>query len=647
MERSAYNNFPENRNGPGDGGQNQECGDASRRIICKLRGERYRNPGNEWLAKFIQEELFTFDYEETAAWYAETAQKLSPLTGDLALLGCNDRYFLLTVLLGRQDAKHPWLFARCREVERDPDGYIDLWARFHYKSTIITFAGAIREVLCNPEITIAIFSVVKPIAHAFLAQIKGEFETNEVLKWVYPDVLYRNPRMLGPDGRPAKWSLERGITVKRKGNPKEATIEAHGLIDGQPTSRHFQLHIYDDVVTQDYLSEESIRKTTERWELADNLGSHLGVRKWMPGTRYHYADTCGVVIERKSLKPRIYPATDDGTMTGAPVFLPQERWEQIKRDQRSTVSAQMLLNPSAGNEATFRSAWLRNYDVIPAVMNVYIMCDPSKGTGERSDRTAIVVIGVDQGGNKYLLDGVRHRMKLTARWEFIKSFKRKWEAHSGVQMVRIGYEHYGMQVDLEVIEDMMVRENNHFKIEELNTPRQGRHSKDDRIERLEPDIREGRFYLPCLVYHPDHAADCYWAVWNQEMADRAANKGEKLDYRINQIVYRKMQGPTKRQAQVREHRVVKALRRRDEDGRIYDMTRAFIEELLLHPFGAYKDLIDATSRVYDLDPHAPAMLEGRATTEPIGLDAEEVMEDSALDTVTDYGDAGGAMGTRF
>src|SRR4029077_17005997 len=107
-------------------------------------------------------------------------------------------------------------------------------------------------------------------------------------------------------------------------------------------------------------------------------------------------------------------------------------------------------------------------------------------------------------------------------------------------------------------------------------------------------------------------------------------KGEK-DYRIGQIVYWKVQGPTKRQAQVREHRVVKALRRRDEDGRIYDVTRAFIEELLLHPFGAYKDLIDATSRVYDLDPHAPAMLEGCATPEPIGVDAEEVLEDFAPD----------------
>ena len=98
--------------------------------------------------------------------------------------------------------------------------------------------------------------------------------------------------------------------------------------------------------------------------------------------------------------------------------------------------------------------------------------------------------------------------------------------------------------------------------------------------------------------------------------------------------------------QVREHRVVKALRRRDEDGNIYDVTRAFIEELPLHPFGAYKDMIDATSRVYDLDPHAPAMLEGPATTQPIGLDDDKIMED-ALSAVTDYGDTGGAMGTRF
>ena len=44
--------------------------------------------------------------------------------------------------------------------------------------------------------------------------------------------------------------------------------------------------------------------------------------------------------ERKSLKPRIYPATDDGTMAGTPVFLTQERWEQIgpvPRDSREQL----------------------------------------------------------------------------------------------------------------------------------------------------------------------------------------------------------------------------------------------------------------------------------------------------------------------
>jgi hypothetical protein len=87
MERPAYSKFPKNRNGPSYGSRNRECQDASHRLIRKLRGERYCNPNNEWLAKFIQEQLLTFDYEETAAWYAETAGKLSRSTGELALLG--------------------------------------------------------------------------------------------------------------------------------------------------------------------------------------------------------------------------------------------------------------------------------------------------------------------------------------------------------------------------------------------------------------------------------------------------------------------------------------------------------------------------------------------------------------------------------
>lgn len=593
----------------------------------ELRGRRYLTVKNQPLAKFITEELSYLDYAETCSWYGAIVPFLD-LPGQ-ALLGCNDRYFLLTGLLGRSDVLHPWLFTRCREVELNPDGYLDLWSRGHFKSTLITFAGNIQDIVCDPEIKIVIFSVVKSIAEAFLGQIKEEFEGNEHLKTVYPDVLYLNPRGRGPDGRPSKWSLARGITVKRRSNPKEATIEAHGLLDGQPTSRHFDKHVYDDVVTQDYLSDEQIIKTTKRWEMADNLGTHLGVRKQVAGTFYHFNDTYVQIRDRKSLKPRIYPATDDGTLTGQPVLLSQERWDEVKNAQRSTVSAQMLLNPIAGNEATFKSVWLRTYDVIPSLMNVYIMVDPSKGTGQRSDRTAIAVIGVDQGGSKYLLDGARHRMKLAERWALVKSFKTKWETHPGVQMVRVGWERYGMNVELEVIDDMMQRENNHFEIEELNTPRQGGHSKADRIGRLEPDIRGARFNLPCVAHHPDFGGICYWSVWTEEHEKRAKEQKLITEYHVGQVIYRPMKGLTKRQQNcevtAQKHRIVQALRRRDENQDIYDLTRAFIEEAIRHPFAPHDDLIDAVSRIYDIDPQSPVAFEAQSV-EPIGVEDNSGVE---------------------
>jgi hypothetical protein len=527
---------------------------------------------------------------------------------DFALLGCNDRFFLLTSILRRPDVKKNWLFNRVREVEADLDGHIDLWARYHYKSTIVTFAGAIQEVLRDPEITIAIFSVTQRIALKFLNQIKIEFESNDALKLIYSDVLYANPKRQG-----AVWGVQEGIVVKRKGNPKESTIEAHGLIDGQPTSRHYRLHIYDDVVTQDYLSDELIQKTTERWEMADNLGTSEGVRKWVVGTRYHFADTYGEMIKRGSLIPRIHAATHNGKLDGVPVFLGMEHWTKIKRDQRSTVSAQMLLNPIAGTDATFQSTWLKTYEVVPAIMNVYIMCDPSKGTGARSDRSAIAVIGVDPAGNKYFLDGVRHRMKLSERYRYLCMFRHKWMRHEGVQNVEIGYERYGMQTDLETIKEYMERDGEYYLIQELNTPKQGPHSKNDRIERMEPDIKNGIFYLPLVVFHADYRersqGNAIWFPWTDEDERKADRNSIEGSYVVGQIVYRPLMGMTRLQRSVSLRRVVAPIKRIDESNHVYDVTRSLIDEILQHPFGQYKDLIDATSRIYDMEPKRPIQYE--------------------------------------
>src|ERR1700693_4191903 len=149
----------------------------------ELRGTRYRAP--QWVTQIVAHHLHTWNYTETLRFYDKVVSGVDEKTGKQlvdhygrAFLGCNDRYFLLTQLMRRSDAMHSWIFERCREVEAQPDGCIDLWARGHYKSTIITFAGTIQEIICNPEIKIAIFAAVADIAREFLGQIKEELESN-------------------------------------------------------------------------------------------------------------------------------------------------------------------------------------------------------------------------------------------------------------------------------------------------------------------------------------------------------------------------------------------------------------------------------------------------------------------------------------
>lgn len=183
-----------------------------------------------------------------------------------------DLYYLLVRVCKREDLRARWFFDRVREVEAEPDGYLDLWAREHGKSSIITFGLTIQDILKDPEVTVGIFSHTRPIAKGFLRQIMRELETNRVLHRCFPDVLWGENVKASP-----KWSEDDGIIVKRRGNPNEATVEAWGLVDGQPVSKHFKVLVYDDIVVQASVgSPEMIEKTRARLEESYNLGTTSG-----------------------------------------------------------------------------------------------------------------------------------------------------------------------------------------------------------------------------------------------------------------------------------------------------------------------------------------------------------------------------------
>jgi hypothetical protein len=89
------------------------------------------------------------------------------------------------------------------------------------------------------------------------------------------------------------------------------------------------------------------------------------------------------ILRKDILKPRLYPATDNGKLDGKPVFMSVEDWESKKKqiqdvDARGADAAE----PARGKEQMFSPEWFRPYTARPKTLNVYIMGDPSKGSNK-------------------------------------------------------------------------------------------------------------------------------------------------------------------------------------------------------------------------------------------------------------------------
>jgi len=432
---------------------------------------------------------------------------------ELSRLLCRtDLFFLLWYVCNRQDCYRQWVLERCQDVRRSPNGNLDLWAREHYKSTIVTFGQTIQDVLSSHgkeplkkwngrEVTVGIFSHVRPIAKGFLRQIKSEFEQNQMLKSLFPDILFDNPQKEAP-----KWSEDDGLVLKRKSNPKESTIEAHGIIDGMPTGKHFLVMNYDDVVTEKSVTTpDMIKKTITQLELSYNLGTDGGYKRFV-GSKYHLFDAYRTIAERGTAKLRLFPATDNGKADGKPVLISQESLDEKRRDMGPyTFGCQMLLNPKADEVQSFDAKWIRYHNAEEPIENIgnrYLIVDPANEKKKRSDYTAAVVIELREDENYYELESIRDRLSLTERADMVFRLHRKW----GKPIV--AYEEYGMQADIQHIEDRQAREKYHFDI----IPLGGSMAKFDRIRKMIPIFEQGRYFLPYTCPQKDYEGQPYDAT---------------------------------------------------------------------------------------------------------------------------------------
>lgn len=414
-------------------------------------------------------------------------------------------FFLAVYVCDRGDINRDWLYDRCREVQNGPDGFIDIWAREHYKSTIITWLKTMQDILIDPEERICIYSFNQTLAKSFVNQVKSEFESNWRLKWLFPDILWDDPlkgTYIDENGKRQRipWTTD-SIRVKRKGRAKEDTLTASGLVTGQKTGGHYTILVYDDVVTLDSVtSPEMIDRTTRAYEMSLNTGSSASgtpTKVRIIGTRYHYADTYSEILKRGSAKPRIYPCVDDN---GEPVLLSKPILARKKADLGSWVYAsQMMCDPRQAGSMGFMREWIKPWT--PAIwenLNRIILVDPADKIKRKTDYTVMWVIGLGSDRNYYVIDMIRDKLSLTGRTNALFSLHQKYRPNLGVF-----YESVGMQADTQHIEEQMALRNYRFALYPVNATS----AKGLRIESLEPLFRNHRVYMPEVIW---------WRNWEGE-----------------------------------------------------------------------------------------------------------------------------------
>ena len=308
-------------------------------------------------------------------------------------------YFVLKIPI----ANCKWWIDACWEVQNGPKtDTLDLWARFHGKSSVITAAETIQRICKDPEERICIFSWKISIALSFFRQIKGVFESSKVLKLAFPHIFWDEPSK-----EAYKWSENEGIWVKRKGTAKEPTLMAAGLVEGAPTGFHFTGRIYDDIMTDELSrSPDMIQTVKDAFDMSQNLktGTYMDWQR-VVGTPYNYSDVLMYISGLKTddgtpvYYTRKKPATVDGTPNGESAYLPEEELTKLRANKRIFYSQQLLDPTPLGAQRLEASNLIEiNPAEVPGKLFKFMAVDPAgmRLSDKRGgDSWAMVVAGVE------------------------------------------------------------------------------------------------------------------------------------------------------------------------------------------------------------------------------------------------------------
>ena len=419
-------------------------------------------------------------FHETAKAIHDESREKGQLKSAMRRCSEESLFYFVIYILHWTFLDNDFAYALCAKCQGEGRwGRMWLLAREHYKSTVITIAETIRDILLHPEKTTCIYSYKFEIAKVnFFQPIKKELDNNQLIQILWPDVVYT------ANDKPVDWTAQ-AINVKRKTRRKEFTLACASLFS-QLTGTHYDQLIFDDcVIEENCQTQEAIATTQKQWEMSLNTGNTKDLKYCVIGTFYSAGDLYCHIRKQGICETILQPCYD---AEGRGVLYTQAALKQKLKVMGSAVFAtQMLLDPQAGAAIRFRKEdimWWR-----PSILrglNIYVFVDPAGAVSRKRDNTVILTIALDSADNYYVLDIIRDKLTITQKTEALFRLYRLYRPRG------VFYEQNGAACDVPVIREEQARCNFRFPIRELIQTK----NKGERIDAMLPLFENHRVYFP-------------------------------------------------------------------------------------------------------------------------------------------------------
>lgn len=378
-----------------------------------------------------------------------------------------------------------------REKHKDRRFRLILMPRGHLKSSVITVADTIQQIVSNPDLTCLITSDIWTSAKTFLFEIK-EHLTKSALPSIFGSF------------RPSftsrwKWSEGQIVVNQRRLTQKSPTIDTGGLDKGL-TSQHYNLIKADDIVTR-----QNVGTTEQITKVKTYLGDLIkllepdGIMEVI-GTRWHDADCYGH-IEKILTDPKLggdaFVVYKRKAVESGVVIFPKkfsiEKLANIKMQIGTTEYSSNFDNePLSSEDQVFKGTALYWTDLgdgaihaitfDPATSEKKTSCDAvvMDSAITKSNQLCVVEYAIFKGSDK------KPDRMIDKIFSFVQTYRQK----SGV--IRVGVEtNGGQEIYLQLLQEEQRKRNLFFEI----VPIHQHVDKSSRIRALQPRWESGNLLL--------------------------------------------------------------------------------------------------------------------------------------------------------